>query len=40
MADFLSDDGYDTMQLTPISTRVNNPLHNDGDCLLEFIDKN
>ena len=40
MADFLSDDGYDTMQLTPISTRVNNPLHNDVDCLLEFIDKN
>lgn len=40
MADFLTDDGYQTMQLIPISARVNNPMHNDSDCLLEFIGKN
>ncbi len=33
MADFLAADGYSAMQLTPISTRVNNPLHNDAECL-------
>jgi putative SOS response-associated peptidase YedK len=40
MADFLTDDGYQSMQLTPVSVRVNNPMHNDSDCLLEFIGKN
>jgi len=29
MADFLAADAYQTMQIAPISTRVNNPLHND-----------
>jgi putative SOS response-associated peptidase YedK len=33
MADFLAVDAYRTMQITPISTRVNNPLHNDESCL-------
>lgn len=33
MADFLAADAYRTMQITPISTRVNNPLHNDESCL-------
>lgn len=33
MTDFLAADVYQTMQITPISTRVNNPLHNDEDCL-------
>jgi putative SOS response-associated peptidase YedK len=33
MADFLAVDAYQTMQITPISTRVNNPLHNDESCL-------
>ncbi|MEI6066357.1 MAG: SOS response-associated peptidase [Methylococcaceae bacterium] len=33
MADFLAADGYKAMQLTSISTRVNNPLHNDAECL-------
>ena len=33
MADFLAVDAYSTMQITPISTRVNNPLHNDENCL-------
>jgi putative SOS response-associated peptidase YedK len=33
MADFLSTDAYQTMQTTPISTRINNPLHNDESCL-------
>lgn len=33
IADFLAADAYNTMQLTPISTRVNNPLHNDEECL-------
>ncbi|MDP1773525.1 MAG: SOS response-associated peptidase [Methylobacter sp.] len=31
--DFLAADAYRTMQITPISTRVNNPLHNDERCL-------
>jgi putative SOS response-associated peptidase YedK len=35
MADFLSVDAYSSMQLTPISNRVNNPLHNDEACLIE-----
>jgi putative SOS response-associated peptidase YedK len=30
----LTADAYQQMQLTPISTRVNNPAHNDSDCLL------
>jgi len=33
MTDFLAIDAYRTMQITPISTRVNNPLHNDEGCL-------
>jgi putative SOS response-associated peptidase YedK len=33
MADFLAANAYSTMQLTPLSTRVNNPLHNDEACL-------
>jgi putative SOS response-associated peptidase YedK len=33
MTDFLAADAYQSMQITPISTRVNNPLHNDEDCL-------
>ena len=33
IADFLAADAYSAMQLTPVSTRVNNPLHNDADCL-------
>ena len=33
MVDFLADDSYRTMQVTPISARVNNPLHNDESCL-------
>jgi putative SOS response-associated peptidase YedK len=35
MADFLAADAYGPMQLTPISTRVNNPLHNDKGCLAD-----
>ena len=35
MADFLAVDAYTSMQLTPISTRVNNPLHNDEACLAD-----
>ena len=35
MADFLAADGYKAMQLTPISTRVNNPHNNDEECLAE-----
>jgi len=35
MADFLAADAYSTMQLTPISNRVNNPLHNDEACLAD-----
>jgi len=31
--DFLAADAYRTMQTTPISTRINNPLHNDENCL-------
>jgi len=33
IADFLAADAYRGMQITPISTRVNNPLHNDESCL-------
>lgn len=33
IADFLAANTYRTMQITPISTRVNNPLHNDKSCL-------
>jgi len=35
ITDFLAADAYSTMQLTPISTRVNNPMHNDEVCLTE-----
>jgi len=35
MADFLAADAYSAMQLTPISSRVNNPMHNDEACLTE-----
>jgi putative SOS response-associated peptidase YedK len=34
MADFLAIDAYRTVQLTQISTRVNNLLHNDEACLV------
>lgn len=34
MADFLAADTYSAMQLTPISTRVNNPLHNDESLIV------
>ena len=37
MADFLAADAYSAMQLTPISTRVNNPLHNDAACIAEAV---
>lgn len=33
IADFLAADAYRAMQITPVSTRVNNPLHNDENCL-------
>ncbi len=33
MTDFLAADAYGEMQLTAISTWVNNPLHNDAKCL-------
>jgi len=33
IADFLAADTYRAMQITPISTRVNSPLHNDESCL-------
>lgn len=33
IADFLAADVYSTLHIDPISTRVNNPLHNDADCL-------
>ncbi len=33
ITDFLAADAYQSMQINPISTRVNNPLHNDEDCL-------
>jgi len=33
IADFLAADAYRNMQVTGISTRVNNPLHNDESCL-------
>ena len=35
MADFLAIDAYRTVQLTPISTRVNNLLHLDLDAPLK-----
>lgn len=34
--DFLADDAYSVMQLTPVSTWVNNPLHNDERCLADI----
>lgn len=34
IADFLTADAYRTMQITRISTRVNNPQHNDENCLM------
>jgi len=33
IAAFLATDAYRNMQVIPISTRVNNPLHNDESCL-------
>ncbi|HEY8036994.1 MAG TPA: SOS response-associated peptidase [Methylobacter sp.] len=33
MADFLVSDAYREMLVTPISTRINNSLHNDESCL-------
>ncbi|MGZ5010273.1 MAG: SOS response-associated peptidase [Methylobacter sp.] len=33
IAAFLAADAYRNMQVIPISTRVNNPLHNDESCL-------
>ena len=33
MADFLAANTYQSIQITPISTRVNNPMHNDEGCL-------
>jgi len=33
MVDFLAADAYAAMQVTPIGTRINNPLHNDESCL-------
>jgi putative SOS response-associated peptidase YedK len=35
MAIFFAADAYSMIQLTPISTRVNNPLHNDEKCLAD-----
>ncbi len=35
MTDFLAADGYADMQVTPISTRINNPMHNDESCLTQ-----
>jgi putative SOS response-associated peptidase YedK len=35
MADFLAADAYKTMLPSPISTRINSPLHNDAECLAE-----
>ena len=35
ISDFLAADAYSAMQLTPISMRVNNPLHNDEACLAD-----
>ena len=32
----LKSEGYDQIQLTPVSTRVNSPTHNDSDCLLSI----
>ena len=36
IAEFLAADAYTTMQVTPISTRINNPLHNDESCLRQL----
>jgi putative SOS response-associated peptidase YedK len=36
IADFLAADAYSTILLTPISSRVNNPMHNDQACLTEL----
>lgn len=33
ITDFLAADAYHAMLVTPISTRINNPLHNDESCL-------
>lgn len=33
MTDFLAADAYICMQVTPVSTRINNPRHNDESCL-------
>jgi putative SOS response-associated peptidase YedK len=33
MTDFLAADAYASMEVTPISTRINNPQHNDESCL-------
>ncbi|MFU8790208.1 MAG: SOS response-associated peptidase [Methylobacter sp.] len=33
IAEFLAADVYGTLQIDPISTRINNPLHNDAACL-------
>ncbi|MGZ5574776.1 MAG: SOS response-associated peptidase [Methylobacter sp.] len=33
IADFLAADAYRGMEANPISTRINNPLHNDESCL-------
>jgi putative SOS response-associated peptidase YedK len=35
MAEFLVADANSIMRLTPIGTRVNNPLHNDEKCLVD-----
>ena len=35
MADFLAADAYKIMLPSPISTRINSPLHNDAECLAE-----
>ena len=37
MLDFIAGDAYSRMKITPISTRINNPLHNDRECLTEFV---
>ena len=34
IVDFITDDIYSTMKVTPISMRVNNPMHNDEECLM------
>ena len=37
MLDFIAGDACSRMKITPISTRINNPLHNDRECLTEFV---